>query len=62
MTLTPQEQSNMDRTQIAVRLIENGILIRVGIGWVYFLDWEKASTHIAARLEALRIKRNGGGH
>ncbi len=42
---------------ISVRLIENGLLVKTGPGWLFFLTWEKASEHIEKRLQALEKER-----
>ncbi len=51
------QQRNADRAEIKIRLIENGILVGAGQGWFTFQTWERASEHIALRLERLEKER-----
>lgn len=56
-----QQQRDVDRATIKVKLIENSILVGCGPeGWFSFLKWDGkggASEHIAARLERLVKER-----
>lgn len=51
--MEPQEQSASDRAEIKIKLIENGVLVKIGPEWFSFKTWEEASVHIDARLEKL---------
>lgn len=57
--MEPQEQSAEARAEIKVKLIENGVLIKLGPGWLAFPTWPEASAHIAARIEKLKRERDG---
>lgn len=46
-----------DQAEIKIRLAENGLMVRIGKGWLVFPTWAEASTHIEARLKALKEKR-----
>lgn len=57
--MDPVEQSAEARAEIKVKLIENAILVKAGPGWLSFETWDKASSHIGARLEKLKKERVG---
>lgn len=57
----PEKQRTVDKAEIKIRLIENGILVGAGPdGWFSFTKWEGqhgASEHIGARLERIAKER-----
>lgn len=57
--MIPQdEQREQERAQIKIRLIENAVLVSGGQhGWFSFPTWAAAASHIEARLQALKKKR-----
>ncbi len=60
MSLTPEQQRDLDLSEIKVRVIENAILIKLGTGWLSFGSWTGkggASEHIDHRIKALFKKR-----
>lgn len=45
---------------ISVRVIENGILVKCGPGWVHFKEWDGsdgASEYVYRRIEKLKSER-----
>ena len=54
-----EKQSAMDRAEIKVKLLENGVLVKTGQGWFSFKTWSEASFHINSRIKALLSKRTG---
>ena len=45
---------------ILIRLIDNGVLVKTGLGWIHFASWDGpggASECIAKRFEALKRER-----
>ena len=66
---TPEQQATHDRSEIKVKLCENGLMVKAGEGWLVFegaegnpvAGWIKASEHIRARLLALQQKRQREG-
>lgn len=58
--MSAEEQSAQDRAEIKVKLIENGVLVKVGPEWFSFKTWDEASSHIGGRLERLELARQQG--
>ncbi len=45
---------------IAIRLIENAVLVRCGVGWLSFPEWDGvkgAAQYVAHRIEQLKKER-----
>jgi hypothetical protein len=45
---------------ITIRLIENAVLVKCGVGWLSFPDWEGrngAAEHVAHRIKTLKKDR-----
>lgn len=62
MALTPEQQRDLDLSEIKIRVIDNAILIKVGVGWLSFKDWPEASKHISHRIQTLYKIRAEAGH
>lgn len=54
-----QIQSEHDRAEIKIKVIENGLIVKTGLGWFAYEDDEKAFANVRARIKALRAKRTG---
>lgn len=50
-------QSEFDRAEIKVKLIDNGVLVKTGNSWLAFDQWERAAVFIGERLKTLDKKR-----
>ena len=46
-----KKQSNIDRGQITIRPINNGLLVKLMYEWYTFTGWKEASTFIGSELE-----------
>lgn len=61
MALTPEQQRDLDLSEIKVRVIDNAILVKLGTGWLSFgLDFTArggAGEHIDHRIKMLTKKR-----
>lgn len=57
--LNPEEQSANDRSEIKIKVIENGILIRTGSAWLAYDSWARASSAIGHRIEQIKKARTG---
>ena len=51
-----QTQADHDRAEIKVKVIANGLLVKIASGWFAFDTWEKASAHIALEIKSLRMR------
>ena len=50
--MTPERQRAADQSEIKVKRINNGLLVRgLGDGWLYFKSWEEASPEIGKKLD-----------
>lgn len=47
---TPEQQARIDRSEIKIRLIRNGVLVKTKNGWFTFPSWEAASPFIGESL------------
>lgn len=60
MALTPEQQRDIDLSEIKIRVIENAILVKLGTGWLSFGSWNGkggASDHISHRIGLLYKER-----
>ena len=57
--MTPEQQRAVDQAEIKVRIIDNGLLVRAGRGWLFFKTWEEASAEVGKWLKVVESKRNG---
>jgi prefoldin subunit 5 len=55
------QQAAMDTAEIKVKVIENGILVKIGPGWYTFKHWQEASTYIDHRINKLLEERKSHG-
>lgn len=51
------QQSQSDRAEIKIKLLDNGLLIKTGPSWLAFPTWKEASEFVGARIKALEKKR-----
>ena len=60
MALTPEQQRDLDLSEIKIRVIENAILVKSGTGWLSFQNWSGnggASAHISHRIAKVYSER-----
>lgn len=57
--MTPEQQKAHDQAEIKVKLIDNGVLVKIGPGWFAFDSWVRASECIGRRIETLLHERRG---
>lgn len=53
----PENNEQKKEDGILIRVIENGVLVRCGIGWMYYPNWERASEGVGDRIDAIKKKR-----
>lgn len=57
MSLTPEQQADLERQVIKIKVIENATLVSVGKGWLSFQTDEEVSAYVKHRIDELKRAR-----
>lgn len=55
---TPEQQARIERSEVKVKTIRNGLIVKTLNGWFTFPSWNEASAFIGKHLETLKSEQD----
>lgn len=55
--ITPEQQRDIDLSEIKIKVIDNAILVRLGPAWLSFATWDEASANVGERIATVYKER-----